>query len=163
MEAVKDAINIISSRLRESQHRFRGWQYSSEQFITGIDDFVPQRKKKRSSESMNFSTFEPRLSTHLAGNKSDNLPSHSSDHAIESSKAPFTESLEDYEELVFRILCPVNKINLVVGESDGIMELLQNEIGVDVKVADHIATEDEQIIIISSVEVYLFSYYFFSC
>lgn len=157
VDAVKDAIDIISSRLRESQHRdrshFRGWQYSTRQFIPGINDFVPQRNKKRSSASMDISTFEPRLSTHLAGNKSAYLSSQSSDYAIESSKAPFTENLDFYYgELVFRILCPVNKINVVVGDSNGIMELLQNEIGVDVKVADHIAGTDEQIIIISSVE-----------
>jgi len=57
------------------------------------------------------------------------------------------------EDLVFRILCPVDKVDTVAGESDGIIELLQNEIGVDVKILNPVASSDEQVIIISSDEV----------
>lgn len=155
-DAVKDAVEIISLRLRESQHRDRS--PFPEQFLPLDDDFIPQRSKKRSSASMDGDIYGSRLSTHLTSERS-NYYSSRSGHAIESSTAPLPENLEDYyEELVFRILCPVNKINVIVGESDGIMELLQNDIGVDVKVTDHIAGADEQIIIISSVEVFPLSF-----
>lgn len=54
---------------------------------------------------------------------------------------------------MFRILCPADKIVRVVGESQGIIDLLQNEIGVDVRVSDPVTGSDEQIITISSEEV----------
>lgn len=57
------------------------------------------------------------------------------------------------EDLVFRMLCPSDKVDCVVGEADGILELLRNEIGVDVKVTESVAGSNEQIIIISSEEV----------
>jgi hypothetical protein len=49
------------------------------------------------------------------------------------------------------------QVTSVVGEADGILELLQNEIGVDVKVTDPVLGSNEQIIIISSEEVLVIS------
>nr|POF12052.1 rna-binding kh domain-containing protein rcf3 [Quercus suber] len=53
---------------------------------------------------------------------------------------------------MFQILCPIDKVDSVVGEANGILELLRNEIGVDVKVTDLVVGLDEQIIIISLEE-----------
>ncbi|KAL0005516.1 hypothetical protein SO802_013077 [Lithocarpus litseifolius] len=103
---------------------------------------------RRSSDGANFG---PRLSANDI--RSNNYASHSSGF-IESGVAPMADHVQPYygEDIVFRILCPIDKVDSVVGEVDGILELLRNEIGVDVKVTDPVVGSDEQIIIISSEE-----------
>lgn len=72
----------------------------------------------------------------------------------ESEGANRTENIRpSFEDLVFRILCPNDRVDSVVGESNGIMDILQNEIGVDVKVSEVVDGSDERIVIISSDEV----------
>ncbi|KAJ9545553.1 hypothetical protein OSB04_025260 [Centaurea solstitialis] len=56
------------------------------------------------------------------------------------------------EDLVFRILCPNDKVDMVVGKSDAFMEMLWVIIGVQVKLADLAVGSDEKILIISSDE-----------
>ncbi|XP_057472732.1 RNA-binding KH domain-containing protein RCF3-like [Actinidia eriantha] len=159
MNAVKNAISIISSRLRESQHRdrshFHGRLDSPERFFPPDDDFIRHMNNNTSRRtSLDGSTFGSRLSAGMASGRSNNYPSRSSGHAIESGAAPAADNAQLFsgEDLVFQILCPIDKVDSVIGESDGIIELLQNEIGVDVKVADPVAGSDELIIIVSSEE-----------
>ncbi|XVF10094.1 hypothetical protein REPUB_Repub07fG0153500 [Reevesia pubescens] len=154
VNAVKNAIAIISSRLRESQHRdrshFRGRMHSPEQFFAD-DDYIPPINNASRRSSMDGSTFGSRMSsTNYRGNNYSSRPSG----FIEAGTAPMADSaLPLYGvDLVFRILCPIDKVDSVFGESDGLVDLLQNEIGVDVKVADPVAGSDEQIITISSEE-----------
>ncbi|XVE64420.1 hypothetical protein DITRI_Ditri07aG0099200 [Diplodiscus trichospermus] len=154
VNAVKNAIAIISSRLRESQHRdrshFHGRMHSPERFFPD-DDYIPHINNPSRRSSMDGSTFGSRMSaTNYRGN---NYSSRSSGF-IEAGTAPMADSAQPpyYEDLVFRILCPLNKVDRVFGELDGIVDLLQNEVGVDVKVADPVAGSDEQIIIITSDE-----------
>ena len=160
MNAVKNAISIISSRLRESQHRdrthFHGRLHSQERFFLPDDDFIPHMNNNTSRRtSLDGSTFGSRLSAGMASGRSNNYPSRSSGHAIESGAAPAVDNAQPFygEDLVFQILCPIGKVDSVIGESDGIIELLQNEIGVDIKVADPVTGSDELIIIVSSEEV----------
>lgn len=103
---------------------------------------------------MDGAAFGARLPT--SNIRNNNYASRSSGFNIEPGSAPMTDNLQPFygEDLVFRILCPIDKVDLVVGDSDGIIELLQNEIGVDVKATDPVAGADEQIIIISSEEVF---------
>lgn len=153
--AVKNAIAIISSRLRESQHRdrsghFHGRMHSPERFFPD-DDYIPNINNASRRSSMEGS-FGARMSTmNYRGNNYSSRPSG----FIEAGAAPMSDSGQPLygEELVFRILCPIDKVDGVFGEPDGIVDLLQNEIGVDVKVADPMAGSDEQIITISSEEV----------
>uniref|UniRef100_A0A5B6YGY1 K Homology domain-containing protein n=1 Tax=Davidia involucrata TaxID=16924 RepID=A0A5B6YGY1_DAVIN len=158
MNAVKDAIAIISSRLRESQHRdrshFHGRLHSPERFLPPDDDFIPHMNNTPHRMYMDGATFGSRLSAGLTSIRSNNYASRPSGYPIESGAAPVTDNAQPFagEDLVFRILCPIDKVECVVGESDGIIELLQNEIGVDVKLADPVVGSDEQIIIISSEE-----------
>ncbi|XP_057507846.1 RNA-binding KH domain-containing protein RCF3 [Actinidia eriantha] len=159
MNAVKNAISIISSRLRESQHRdrshFHGRLHSPERFFPPDDDFIPHMNNNTSRRtSLDGSTFGSRLSAGMTGGRSNNYPSRSSGHAIESGAPPAVDNAQPFygEDLVFQILCPIDKVDSVIGESDGIKELLQNEIGVDVKVADPVTGSDELIIIVSSEE-----------
>lgn len=146
--AVKNALAIVSSRLRESQHRdrshFQGRLHSPERaFLAAADDYIPQQRKQ-SSERFSQGNY-----------RNNNFSPRQSNYAAEAPAVPVGDNVQpfDTEELVFRILCPVDKIVRIVGESQGIIDLLQNEIGVDVRVSDPVAGSDEQIITISSEEV----------
>ncbi|KAE8708601.1 hypothetical protein F3Y22_tig00110338pilonHSYRG00225 [Hibiscus syriacus] len=153
VNAVKDAIAIISSRLRESQHRDRshlhGRMHSPERFFPD-DDYIPPINNTSHKSSMDGS-FGYRMST--MNYRGSNYSSRSSGF-IEAGTAPPADGGQPLfgEDLVFRILCPMDKVDSVLGEPDGIVDLLRNEIGVDVKVADLVAGSDEQIITISSEE-----------
>ncbi|KAK4362927.1 hypothetical protein RND71_018168 [Anisodus tanguticus] len=158
MNAVKKAVEIISSRLRESQHRdrgqFPGRLHSPERFPPPDDEFVPHMNNTNRRTSENGSTFGSRMPAGMSSGRSNNYSSSSSGYANESGIAPGNDNgqVMYVEDLVFRILCPVDKVDTVAGESDGIIELLQNEIGVDVKILNPVASSDEQVIIISSDE-----------
>ncbi|KAL6879654.1 hypothetical protein ACP4OV_012313 [Aristida adscensionis] len=58
-----------------------------------------------------------------------------------------------YGDIVFRNLCPNDKANSLVGTRDGIIEMLQVDVGVDVRITDIIAGSDERIVIITYREV----------
>lgn len=158
INAVKKAVEIISSRLRESQHRdrgnFPGRPHSPERFVPPDDEFIPHMNSTIRRTSENGSTFGSRLPAGMSSGRSNNYSSSSSGYAIESGISPANDNgqVMYVEDLVFRILCPVDKVDTVAGESDGIIELLQNEIGVDVKILNPVASSDEQVIIISSDE-----------
>ncbi|XP_061957133.1 RNA-binding KH domain-containing protein RCF3-like isoform X2 [Populus nigra] len=153
VSAVKNAIAIISSRLRESQHRdrshFHGRVHSPERPFD--DDYIPHINTRRSSMD-----GPPSLGSRVPGSnyRNNNYSSRASGFAVDAGADPIADSAQPFyvEDLVFRILCPIDKLNRVVGESDGIVDLLQNEIGVDVKVADPVSGSDEQIITIFSEE-----------
>ncbi|KAL9372111.1 hypothetical protein Peur_034355 [Populus x canadensis] len=153
VSAVKNAIAIISSRLRESQHRdrshFHGRVHSPERPFD--DDYIPHINTRRSSMD-----GPPSFGSRVPGSnyRNNNYSSRASGFAVDAGADPIADSAQPFyvEDLVFRILCPIDKLNRVVGESDGIVDLLQNEIGVDVKVADPVSGSDEQIITIFSEE-----------
>ncbi|KAI9157204.1 hypothetical protein LWI28_018437 [Acer negundo] len=148
---VKNAVANISSRLRESQHRdrshFHGRLQSPDRFFPD-DDYIPHMNNTGRRSSIDG----PRYSG--SNYRSNNYASRSSGYSNEAGGAPMPDFAQPYygEDIVFRILCPIDKVDRVVGESEGIVELLQNEIGVDIKVADPVAGSDEQVIIISSEE-----------
>ncbi|CAL0327489.1 unnamed protein product [Lupinus luteus] len=152
VNAVKNALEVISSRLRESQHRdrshFHGRGHSPERFFSPDDDYIPHGGSRRSSvEEVAFgsrgSAANARNNNHL-----------SSGYATESGVAPVANDVQPFygEDLVFRILCPVEKVDRIIGESDGIVEFLHDEVGVDIKVTDPIGGSEERIIIITSEE-----------
>ncbi|KAJ7965321.1 KH domain-containing protein [Quillaja saponaria] len=155
INAVKNAMVIISSRLRESQHRdrshFHGRLHSPERFFPPEDDYIPHMNNAVRRSSVNGATFGSRSASNI---RSNNYPSRSSGFTSEPGASPMVDDTQPFygEDLVFQILCPTDKVDCVVGELDGIVGLLQNEIGVDVKVTDPVVGSDEQIIIISSEE-----------
>lgn len=159
MNAVKNAIEIIASRLRESQHRDRSHfnnnrLQSPDRFYPADDEFHGNNSRRSSAEGPSFG------SRYSAGSRGNNYSSRSSGFGNEFGPASVAENAHSFsgEDLVFRILCPTDKVDSVVGESDGIVDLLQNEIGVNVEVSDPIAGSDEHVIIISSDEVILEPY-----
>ncbi|KAE9587247.1 hypothetical protein Lal_00004831 [Lupinus albus] len=152
VNAVKNALEVISSRLRESQHRdrshFHGRGHSPERFFSNDDDYIPHGGSRRSS--VEEAAFGSRGSTTIARNNNH----LSLGYATESGAAPVANDVRPFygEDLVFRVLCPVEKVDRIIGESDGIVEFLQNEVGVDIKVTDPIGGSEERIIIITSEE-----------
>ncbi|KAF2304903.1 hypothetical protein GH714_000425 [Hevea brasiliensis] len=156
VNAVKNAIAIISSRLRESQHRdrsqgnFHGRLHSPDRFFPD-DDYIHHMNNTARRSSVDGPSFGSRASA--TNYRSSNYSSRQSGYTVDGG-VTMNDSAQTFygEDLVFRMLCPTDKINKVVGETDGIVDLLQNEIGVDVKVSDPVSGSDEQIIIISSEE-----------
>ncbi|KAL2339598.1 hypothetical protein Fmac_007538 [Flemingia macrophylla] len=152
VNAVKSAILNISSRLRESQHRdrshFHGRVHSPERFFSPDDDYIPHVTGGSRRPTMDGAPFGSRA----ANPKNNNHPSLT--YAMEPGAAPVADDAQGFygEELVFRILCPVEKVDRIIGESDGIVEFLQNEVGVDVKVTEPVGGSQEQIIIVTSEE-----------
>ncbi|KAG6410056.1 hypothetical protein SASPL_128103 [Salvia splendens] len=150
--AVKNALAIISSRLRESQHRdrshFQNRVQSPDHFYPPDDDFYANNRRS-SAEGPSFGN------RYSGGSRNNNYPPRSSGYSHESGLANVSDSNTQSfpgEELVFRILCPVRKVDYIVGETDGIIDLLHNEIGVNIDVSNPVAGLDELVIIISSDE-----------
>lgn len=152
-DAVKNAIAVISSRLRESQHRDRGHLQNRFQTEDRFfeEDLMPQMNNGPRRSSVEGPPYGSRAMSFSASNRNNSYGLRASSHDLEIPHMPEHPQIP-FEDLVFRILCPNDKVDSVVGESDGIVDLLQNEIGVDVKISDHVAGSDERVIIISSDE-----------
>ncbi|KAG6412771.1 hypothetical protein SASPL_125458 [Salvia splendens] len=150
--AVKNALAIISSRLRESQHRdsshFQNRVQSPDHFYPPDDEFHANNNRRSSAEGPSFGN------RYSGGSRNYNYPPRSSGYSHESGPASVSDNTQSFpgEELVFRILCPDSKVDYIVGETDGIIDLLHNEIGVNIDVSSPVAGLDELVIIISSDE-----------
>ena len=59
-------------------------------------------------------------------------------------------------ELVFRLLCPSDKIGSVIGKGGSIIHNLRKETGARIKIADAVPGSDERVIIVSALEVQIF-------
>uniref|UniRef100_A0A0D6QZI0 K Homology domain-containing protein n=1 Tax=Araucaria cunninghamii TaxID=56994 RepID=A0A0D6QZI0_ARACU len=163
LNAVKKALRIISTRLKENPPRERGQPpphgrtYSPEHRSLPDDDGVqygnimsrrasfdggsmPGMRSSVAFTGSRNSSQHPRPSVYTS---SDDYPSHESHYERSSYD----------EELVFRILCPNEKIGSVIGEDGGIIKRLREDIGVNIKVTDPVPGSDERIIIISANEV----------
>ncbi|KAL9237431.1 hypothetical protein vseg_011980 [Gypsophila vaccaria] len=150
VDAVKNAISDISSRLRESQHRdrsnFQGRHHSDDRYE---DDFGPHMNNVSRRDGAPYSL----RSSNSFSNRSNSFSSRSGGYAYESEAVARTENGQtQFEDLVFRILCPNDKVDTVLAKSGGILDLLQNEIGVDVKVSDAVEGSEERIITVASDE-----------
>ncbi|PKA57518.1 KH domain-containing protein [Apostasia shenzhenica] len=56
------------------------------------------------------------------------------------------------EEVVFRMLCPSDKVGSLIGKSGVVVRSLQSETGASISILDSINDSDERIILISAVE-----------
>ncbi|KAI7744846.1 hypothetical protein M8C21_029841 [Ambrosia artemisiifolia] len=158
INSVKNAMDIISSRLRESQHRDRSHLFnrlqSPDKFFPPEDDFMHHPNNMNHRPSMDGPNYRSRLPDGLNSSRSFNHGPRPSGYDNDIGASPLPDNAQSLypEDLVFRILCPSNKVDSVIGQSDGFMEMLQNEIGVDVRVSDRVAGSDEQVITVSSDE-----------
>nr|UPW27177.1 RNA-binding KH domain-containing protein RCF3 [Allium cepa]UPW27178.1 RNA-binding KH domain-containing protein RCF3 [Allium cepa] len=140
ISCVKNAVSVISDRLKESIHRDRG----SFQRHIPRNDFFPHNND---FSSHNHSAIEGVESeSHSSGGQ--NRPRYAFDSDPMNDQ---TQSLS-YNALVFRILCPNNKVEDMVGSSDGTIEMIRSDIGVDVRVDDPTPGSSECIIVITSQE-----------
>ncbi|XP_077226956.1 RNA-binding KH domain-containing protein RCF3-like [Tasmannia lanceolata] len=152
-DSVKKAIEIISSRLTEAQLRdrspFRGRIHLPDHFFPPDDEFTPHIRS-----ALDVPTSGPRSFVGLSSGRGDLYASRASGYAFESAAIPMADHAQSFsgEDLVFRILCPNDKVESVMGKSDGIVEMLRGEIGVDVTVTDPVPGSDERIVIIYSEE-----------
>lgn len=154
--AVKKAMAIISSRLKESLLRdrgsFRGRLHSPERFFPPDDDFIHMSSAPFRS-ALEVPASGPRSSAGLDTVRSNSYVSRPSGFASESAATPIADHAQFFgEEIVFRILCPNDKVESVMGESDGIIDILRGDVGVDVSVTDPVPGSAERIIIVSSEE-----------
>ncbi|KAL5726878.1 hypothetical protein ACHQM5_000125 [Ranunculus cassubicifolius] len=162
VDAVKRALVIISSRLRESQLRdrshFQGGQggqgraHSPDQRFFADDEFAPYMNNN--PRGLDGPPFSQQPSPNLANFRNDNYAQRPSGHALDSKSSAMGNHAQPFsvQDVVFRILCPIEKVDRVMGETDGIIELLRNDVGVDIRIMDPEPGSDERIIIISSDE-----------
>jgi poly(rC)-binding protein 2/3/4 len=143
---VKKAVVIISDRLKESLQRDRGpfrGRNSPEHRIQG-DEYLGGPQPMPAFEEP-YARFDQ-----IRNNGSMEPPGYEFD----SNGSKFNEHPEiPFDEIIFRILCPNDKANSLVGSRDGIIEMLQVDVGVDVRLTDQIAGSDERTLIITSREV----------
>lgn len=142
--------------MRESQHRdrgqFHGRGHSPERFFPPEDDYIPHVTSGSRRSSVEGSGFGSRVATANTRNNNHASLAYAMDPPVADDGQPYYG-----EDIVFRILCPVERVDRIVGESGGIVELLRSEVGVDVKVSDPVPGSNEQIVIITSDEVHSFS------
>ena len=63
------------------------------------------------------------------------------------------------EEVVFKLLCQVNKVGSLIGKGGSIVWALQTETGVSIKIADAAPDADEKVVVISAREACELSVY----
>ncbi|XP_016509652.2 RNA-binding KH domain-containing protein RCF3 isoform X1 [Nicotiana tabacum] len=56
------------------------------------------------------------------------------------------------EEIVFKVLCPVDKVGNLIGKGGSIIRVMQNETGASIKIADSASDLDERVVVISARE-----------
>ncbi|XP_062179140.1 RNA-binding KH domain-containing protein RCF3-like isoform X2 [Phragmites australis] len=144
---VKKAVVIISDRLKESLHRdrgpFRGRMNSPEHRISQEDEYLGGTQQMPAYE-------EPYGRTDQIRNNSGMEPPG---YEFDSNGSKVIEHPEfQYDDIVFRILCPNDKANSLVGTRDGIIEVLQADVGIDVRLTDIVAGSDERVVLVTSRE-----------
>lgn len=153
---MKKAVEIISSRLLESLHRdrgpFRGRLHSPEHYFPHDDDFMNNAQSQSALEGFDVGS---RSSTGANRARNKLHSSNSSRFAFDSDGNQAVDNSQSLssDDIIFRILCPNEKVENVMGVSDGIIEMLKSDIGVDVKVCDPVPGSDERVIVITSEEV----------
>ncbi|KAK8957934.1 hypothetical protein KSP39_PZI001483 [Platanthera zijinensis] len=151
---VKKAVKIISFRLKESQHRehgpFHGRIHSSDDYFLPDADLIGSIQHQSAFERADLgprtAVGPTRVRNNAYGSENNYLFDSDSDAMIDR---PQTFTVED---IAFRILCPRDKVETVIGPLSGIGEMLQTDVGVHVRVTDPVEGSDEQVIVITSDE-----------
>ncbi|GJN34273.1 hypothetical protein PR202_gb22922 [Eleusine coracana subsp. coracana] len=151
---VKKAVAIISDRLKESLHRdrgpFRGRMNSPERRISLEDEYLG------GVQQMQMPVYEePYGRPEQIRNNSGMEPPR---YEFDSNGGKVEHPEFQCDDIVFRILCPNDKANSLIGTHDGLIEMLQTDVGVDVRLTEIISGSDERVVIITSREVSKYSY-----
>ncbi|KAJ6793486.1 RNA-binding KH domain-containing protein RCF3 [Iris pallida] len=150
--SVKKAVAIISARLKESLHRDRGpfrRLHSSDDYFPPDDEFMHNTHHQSAAEGLDFGSRSSSGQNRIRNNTYNSQPS-----GFGFDADPMTERSQSFpsEDLVFRILCPDDKVDSVIAVPDGIIELLRADVGVDVRVNDPVPGSHERVIVITSEE-----------
>jgi poly(rC)-binding protein 3/4 len=131
---------IISDRLKESLHRDRSSFHDRNRHFAAENDYVLSTQHLPAIEERYFDGPDrPRNEF-----DSNGCPSLEYNH----------QQVNSYEAIVFQILCPCEKVDVVMeGSPRGILETLCSDVGVDVRINDPVAGSDERIVIVTSQEV----------
>jgi len=145
---VRKAVAIITDRLKESLHRdrgpFRGRMNSPEPRISQEDEYLGGVQQMPVYEETYGRPDQIR----------NNIGMEPPGYEFDSNGGKVIEHPDIlYDAIVFRILCPNDKASSLVSTRDGIIEMLQADVGVDVRLTDIIAGSDERVVIITSREV----------
>lgn len=158
LSVVKKALHAISTRLKENPPRERpgmagslhgGGLYPP---VLGGDSFLPPGNLL-SAQGGPLLGLGPSLSG-LGGGGGGVFPFNSQSMPVlpDSGGSHLGRHAPVDEELVFRILCPNEKIGSVIGKGGSIIRTLREDTGARIKVADPIPGSDERVIIISANE-----------
>ncbi|KAG2611599.1 RNA-binding KH domain-containing protein RCF3-like [Panicum virgatum] len=144
---VRKAVAIITDRLKESLHRdrgpFRGRMNSPEPRISQEDEYLGGVQQMPVYEETYGRPDQIR----------NNISLEPPGYEFDSNGGKVIEHPDIlYDDIVFRILCPNDKASSLVSTRDGIIEMLQADVGVDVRLTDIIAGSDERVVIITSRE-----------
>jgi poly(rC)-binding protein 3/4 len=140
VSSVKRAIAIISDRLKESLHRDRSSFRDRERHFAAENDYVPSTQHLPAIEERYFD--------------GPDRPMNEFDSNGGPSLECNNQQVNSYEAIVFRILCPSEKVDVVMeGPPRGILEMLHSDVGVDVRISDPVAGSDDRIVIVTSQEV----------
>jgi poly(rC)-binding protein 2/3/4 len=149
ISVVKKALHAISTRLRENPPRDRpqgnmGVYPPGGPFLSAGDTFLPPIDPRNLGGPL--LGMGPSLSGGGPPFNNIGLPVLSDVGGM--NRPPISD-----EELVFRILCPNEKIGSVIGKGGSIIKNLREETGARIKVADAVPGSEERVIIISANEV----------
>nr|CAB3470522.1 unnamed protein product [Digitaria exilis] len=144
---VRKAVAIITDRLKESLHRdrgpFRGRMNSPEPRISQEDEYLGGVQQMPVYEETYGRSDQIR----------NNIIMEAPGYEFDSNGGKVIEHPDIlYGDIVFRILCPNDKASILLSTRDGIIEMLQADVGVDVRLTDIIAGSDERVVIITSRE-----------
>eukprot|EP00250_Pteridium_aquilinum_P016424 c23097_g2_i1 orf=376-2331(-) len=147
--AVRKALHLVSTQLVENPPRERHPGASRS----------PSRGAFLSEDSPYQPALNSRGSYNNAGQHQKNLPLSHSDFGagagamgghFHGSGNARPDAQDD--DLVFRILCPREKIGGIIGKGGSIVRTLEEEIGVSINVCGAVPGSDERVVIISSIE-----------
>ncbi|KAJ7531321.1 hypothetical protein O6H91_14G045200 [Diphasiastrum complanatum] len=145
VNAVKKALHLISSRLQENPPRDRYQTHTSYPAGEALS------KHHHSFHGQEGPTSPPGFGSGFGTGSGDR--GHRS-FARSSSALPAVsrESMPAEEELVFRILCSVDRIGSIIGRGGSIIQNLREETGAKIKVEELVPGADERVVVVSALE-----------
>lgn len=146
---VKKALHAISSRLQENPPRDRVQSFvpPGPTFLP-VGDYIPKDSFHNGGSGPLFGLG----AGHLDGG---GWPFGGGNIAVDRADNRRNKDGRDNaeNELVFRLLCPSDKIGSVIGKGGSIIHSLRKETGARIKIADAVPGSDERVIIVSALEV----------
>uniref|UniRef100_A0A7I4APY2 K Homology domain-containing protein n=1 Tax=Physcomitrium patens TaxID=3218 RepID=A0A7I4APY2_PHYPA len=149
VSTLKKALLFISARLQENPPRDRPQSYAAPApAFVPVTDYLAKDSYRSKGTGHVFGLgpepLEGRSWTISSGNLSlDRQDNRRSKEGRDSGE----------NELVFRLLCPSDKIGSVIGKGGSIIHNLRKDTGARIKIANAVPGSDERVIIVSALEL----------